>query len=147
MKLTCAAAVFLAIVQASVAGRSVSSGVDGLQGPPRAGQPISASTTAIMVDAVVRDRNQRLVTDLSAADFELFEDGERQTIDSFTRVSHGGGIGVGVAWKTPDRTVAVTPTAKPEPPAGTPLDDGGTVALVYDPVSYTHLTLPTILRV
>src|SRR5262252_3857775 len=108
MKLLCAGAVFVAIAQA---------------GPQPQRQTITSTTTAILVDAVVRDKNDRLVTDLSSGDFEVFEDGVAQTIDSFTRVSHGGGIGVGVAWKTPDRTLAVTPTARPEPAASAPLED------------------------
>src|SRR5215471_4206498 len=115
MKLLCAGAVFVAIAQAA----------------PQPHQTITSTTTAILVDAVVRDKNDRLVTDLSSGDFEVFEDGVAQTIDSFTRVSHGGGIGVGVAWKTPDRTLAITPTAKAEPAAGAALEDAATVALVY----------------
>src|SRR5262249_25866377 len=125
MKLTCAAAVFLAIAQA---------------GSPQR-QAITSTTTAILVDAVVRDKNGALITDLSASDFELAEDGVPQTIDSFTRVSHGGGIGVGVAWKAPDRTLAVTPTARPEPAASAPLEDAATVALVYDHLSSDTLSL------
>src|SRR3954454_15905826 len=38
-------------------------------------QAITSTTTAILVDAVVRDRNGHPLTDLSANDFELFEDG------------------------------------------------------------------------
>ena len=126
MKLVCAAVVFATIAQSQPARR----------------QAISSTATAILVDAVVRDRNERLVTDLSAADFEVFEDGVRQTIDSFTRVSHGGGIGVGVAWKTPDRTLAVRPTERTEQPsASAPLEDAATVALVYDHLSSESLSL------
>jgi VWFA-related protein len=126
MKLVCAAAVFVAIAQATT--------------PPQR-QAITSTTTAILVDAVVRDKNGNLVTDLSSSDFELTEDGVPQTIDSFTRVSHGGGIGVGIAWKTPDRTLAVTPTARPEPPSSAPLEDTATVALVYDHLSSETLSL------
>jgi VWFA-related protein len=104
-------------------------------------QAITSTATAILVDAVVRDKNGNLVTNLSASDFELSEDGVPQTIDSFTRVTHGGGIGVGVAWKRPDRTLAVTPTARPEPPAGSPLEDAATIALVYDHLSSDSLSL------
>src|SRR5688572_11417816 len=100
------------------------------------GQAITSTATAILVDAVVRDKNGKLLTDLAAADFEVFEDGSRQTIDSFTRVSHGGGIGVGVAWRVPDRTVAINPTARHEAPAAAiPNQDAATVALVYDHLS------------
>src|SRR5262245_501343 len=118
MKLVPAAAVFLAIAQA---------------GPQR--QTITSTATAILVDAVVRDSGGNLITTRSPACFELAEDGAAQTIDSFTRVSHGGGIGVGVAWKTPDRTIAVTPTAKPAAPEGAPIEDAATVALVFDHLS------------
>ena len=105
-------------------------------------QAITSTATAILVDAVVRDRNGKLLTDLSASDFEVFEDGSRQTIDSFTRVSHGGGIGVGVAWRVPDRTVAINPTARHETPAAAvPNEDAATVALVYDHLSSEALHL------
>src|SRR5687767_5175388 len=54
-------------------------------------QAITSTATAILVDAVVRDKHGKLLTDLSASDFEVFEDGAAQAIDSFTRVSHGAG--------------------------------------------------------
>jgi VWFA-related protein len=126
MKLAPAAAVFLALAQAA---------------PPAQRQAITSNATAILVDAVVRDKNGNLITDLAALDFELAEDGVAQTIDSFTRVSHGGGIGVGVAWKKPDRTVAVMPTARSETSDAAPLEDAATVALVYDHLSAESLSL------
>jgi VWFA-related protein len=99
-------------------------------------QAITSNATAVLVDAVVRDRNGKLLTDLSASDFELFEDGVAQTIESFTRVSHGGGIGVGVAWRAPGHTVAVNPTARHDAPgAANPAEAAATVALVYDHLS------------
>ena len=61
----------------------------------RAPQSYTSTTTAILVDVVVRDKAGRPVTDLTAADFDVAEDGVRQRIESFTRVSRGGGIGVG----------------------------------------------------
>jgi VWFA-related protein len=138
MKRACAAAVVAAV--------SMTSGVRAQQAPapsaPR--QAITATTTAILVDAVVRDRNGHLITDLSADDFELFEDGVPQAVDSFTRVTHGGGIGLGVAWRSPEqRSVTVTPTEKPAPgaSAGAPLEDAATVALVFDHLSADSLAL------
>jgi VWFA-related protein len=98
-------------------------------------QTITSTATAILVDAVVRDKNGKLVTDLSARDFEVFEDGVPQTIDSFTRVSHGAGIGVGVAWRVPERTVALNPTPPSEAPAAVPNEHPATVALVFDHLS------------
>src|SRR6516165_7001842 len=110
---------------------------------PQQRRTITSTSTAILVDAVVRDKAGRLVTDLNANDFEVYEDGVPQTVDSFTRVSHGGGIGIGVAWRAPDRTIAVTPTARPEPPpsAAAPLEDAATVALVFDHLSSESLSL------
>ena len=103
---------------------------------------ITSTATAILVDAVVRDKAGRLVTDLAADDFQVSEDGVPQKIDSFTRVTHGGGIGIGVAWRAPDRTVAINPNAAPDAsPAGAPLEDKATVALVFDHLSSESLTL------
>lgn len=47
-------------------------------------QPYQAGTSAVIVDVVVRD-DDRPVTDLTVDDFEVFEDGVRQTIASFER--------------------------------------------------------------
>jgi VWFA-related protein len=128
MKNACAAAVFLAWT-CGLAAQS-----------PR--QTITSTSTAILVDAVVRDRAGQLVTDLKADDFQVSEDGVPQTIDSFTRVSHGGGIGVNVAWRGPDRSVTVTPAAAvPAAAAAAPLEDAATLALVYDHLSSESLAL------
>ena len=53
-------------------------------------QSYTSATTAILVDVVVRDRKGKPLTDLTAADFQVFEDGLVQKVDSFTRVSRGG---------------------------------------------------------
>lgn len=63
-----------------------------IQEPPaRAQDPIRSGVELVTVDAVVRDRNGRFVADLKKDDFELHEDGVRQTIASFL-LSHGGRI-------------------------------------------------------
>src|SRR5918912_3751698 len=68
-------------------------------------QKFTAAGTAILVDVVVREhRGGRPVTDLTSDDFAVFEDGVPQKIDSFSRVTRGGGIGVGIRWKTPGTT-------------------------------------------
>jgi len=110
--------------------------------PSRDGQSYSSSATAILVDVVVRDRQGRPLMDLSAADFALAEDGLPQTIDSFTRVSRGDGIGVGVAWKSPRTTVA---TGSAQPPSAAPVasrpEDQATTAIVFDHLSSESLGL------
>jgi VWFA-related protein len=109
---------------------------------PRADQSYSTATTAILVDVVVRDRNGRPVLDLTAADFEVAEDGIRQRVDTFSRVSRGGGIGVGVAWKAAGATTAVTPTDKSDGTAApTPEEGDATTALVFDHLSSESLRL------
>jgi VWFA-related protein len=115
----------------------------GGQAPPvRSPQSFSSSTTAILVDVVVRDRSGRPVTDLNAADFDVAEDGLSQKVDTFTRVSHGGGIGLGVAWRSPGKILAVTPgAAAGTAPAGAPPPEEATTALVFDHLSAETLRL------
>ena len=110
---------------------------------PRSSQSFTSTTTAILVDVVVRDKNGRLVVDLSARDFEITEDGVGQQVDSFTRVTRGGGIGVNVAWRSPDRTIAVSPGAPPTATAATadPADEDTTTAIVFGHLSSESLGL------
>lgn len=93
----------------------------------------TTGVTAIVIDAVVRDKNGDPVTDLTAADFELFEDGVRQDIGSFTPVREA---------PAPDRApaapagVAATPAptsraASTSAPAASP----EIMALVFDRLS------------
>ena len=48
---------------------------------------VKISTTLIQLDATVTDKNGKIVTDLTAEDFEIFENGEKQTITNFSFVS------------------------------------------------------------
>jgi VWFA-related protein len=85
------------------------------------------------VDVVVRDHKGKPVTDLTAADFEVFEDRVAQKIDTFTRVTRGGGIGVDVKWKHPGATVAIFPAGSVPPPSqARDAADQATTALVFD---------------
>jgi VWFA-related protein len=111
------------------------------EGAPHDKQSFTAATTAILVDVVVRDRKGRPVTDLSAADFEVAEDGLPQKVDTFARVSRGGGIGVGVAWKSPTTTIAVTGSNAPNLPEADPAPADATTALVFDHLSSEALRL------
>jgi VWFA-related protein len=92
-------------------------------------------TTAILVDVVVRDRQGRPVTDLTAQDFEISEDGQRQQVGSFTRVARGAGIGVNIAIREPSPTTVISP---PSAAAETPVEIDRTpsvTALVFDALS------------
>ncbi len=116
-------------------------GLSGQSDRPRASQSFTATTTAILVDVVVRDRNGRLVIDLSAGDFEVAEDGIAQQVDSFTRVTRGGGIGVNVAWRSPDQTTTVSTVTSTAATATEPADEESTIALVFDHLSSESLGL------
>ncbi len=106
-------------------------------GPQRDRQVYRSATTAILVDVVVRDKQGRLVTDLSAADFDVAEDGVPQKIDTFARVSHGSDIGVSVAWRSPRKTVAVSQTTTQPEAASAGIMDDATTALVFDHIRPT----------
>ena len=88
------------------------------------------STTAILVDVVVRDRKGVAVTGLGADDFEVFEDGARQKLISCDAV------GAAPAMAAPPLSqVAVEPPAASMPPGAVPAmpANGQTVvALVFD---------------
>lgn len=128
---TGAALILLASAIADLSGQSGGSA-------PR--QTISSGVSAILVDVVVRDRRNQPITDLSADDFEVLEDGVRQKVETFTRVTRGSGIGIGVAWKTPDRTVIVNPSAsEPAAPAAADPGEALTTAVVFD-----HLSAETL---
>jgi len=103
-------------------------------------QPYASATTAVLVDVVVRDRRGRPVTDLAAEDFAIAEDGVAQKVDSFTRVTRGGGIGVGVAWKRPTTATVTPPSAGRDPDVAAP-DEESTLALVFDHLSAESLRL------
>ena len=89
------------------------------QAPIKDSASFSAMTTAVLVDVVVRTRDGKPVTDLSARDFELREDDIVQEIGSFTRVSRGAGIGVNVGVRDPNPPTVVTPPSGPAPDGST----------------------------
>jgi VWFA-related protein len=57
------------------------------QTPARASEIDTTAVTAIVVDVIVRDKNGNPVSDLTAQDFELSEDGVRQQLGSFTPIA------------------------------------------------------------
>jgi VWFA-related protein len=107
-------------------------------------QSFSARATAILVDVVVRDRNGRPILDLVDADFAVAEDGVAQRIDSFSRVTQGRGIGVNVAWRSPERTTVVSSPASGGASSETPPSDpaeASTTAIVFGHLSSESLRL------
>ena len=129
--------VVVAWAGARLAGRQTS------PAPATDHQSYTSATTAILVDVVVRDHKGQLVTDLTADDFSLTEDGASQKIETFSRVTRGGGIGLNVRWKGAGKTSIVTAKGG-EPDAtgsGSGPAEGGATALVYDHLSEDALHL------
>src|SRR6266496_5981545 len=76
------------------------------QGPQEV-PTFGVGTAAVTLDIVVRDKKGRAVRDLKASDFEVFEDGVKQTIDSFR-----------VFGRPLEETAPVAPRPAPAPAPG-----------------------------
>jgi VWFA-related protein len=129
------------LVVAITAAASVSIRVSGQQGQGDGGtQPYLSRATAILVDVVVRDKQGQPVLDLKPEEFEIAEDGLPQEIGSFTLVSRGTGIGIGLRVNEDQPTTVLNPTgatreaeeARQVPPV---------VAIVFDALSPEALRL------
>jgi VWFA-related protein len=121
-----------------------------LEGPVNGqGQPVqqpqsqsySAGATAVLVDVVVRTKQGQPLQGLTANDFEVFEDGVRQKIGSFSVVERAGGIGIRVG-----RRVSAPPpagNATPSSPESSPsaASDRPAVAIVFDALKPDALEL------
>lgn len=85
--------------------RALSVGLVGLLGIGASGQQTEprfmASTTAVIVDVVIRDKQKHPVAGLTADDFTVFEDGKRQQITSFAAVGTGPSAPLGQQRKAP----------------------------------------------
>jgi VWFA-related protein len=79
--------------------------------PARADRAIQSQATAILVDVVVRDKRGQPVTDLTADDFEIYEDGVPQEVGSLTlfRPNAAGGT----------QPAATSPASAPAEPGAT----------------------------
>lgn len=66
---------------------------------------IRTTTNVVQVDAVVTDKHGKAVTDLSAADFEIIEEGKKMTAEYFSFVPLGGDART----TSSDSTTTITP--------------------------------------
>jgi VWFA-related protein len=135
-------------MQARVAFLSAALAVESLfvaaqsQVPPQPqSQSYSAGATAVLVDVVVRTKQGRPLQGLTADDFEVFEDGVRQKIGSFSVVERAGGIGIRVgrrvsASSAGESAPATAPAAPPAAPSDRPA-----VAIVFDALKPDALEL------
>lgn len=114
-------------------------------GPQERDEIIRVSTKEVGLDVVVRDKRGHVVKDLKASDFEVFEDGQRQQVQSFRLVARGAAqppgaadartaaAGAPAAATTPDARAADAARRAPESPRG--IERVGAVALVFDRLS------------
>src|SRR5438093_7025661 len=76
-------------------------------------------TSAVTLDVVVRDKKGNAVRDLGQADFEVFEDGVKQRVDSFQVFGRGTESPVASAPTAPAASAPVVAAAPPPSAAGT----------------------------
>jgi VWFA-related protein len=97
--------------------------------PPEDPETIKISTSLIQVDVTVTDKDGNIVTDLKPEDFEIYENGQKQSITNFSLISSGQAP-VGVAAAPP---LSREKTAVPIPPVRLrPEQVRRTYALVVD---------------
>ena len=117
-----------AAVLATILALAIVTGDAQQPAPQRAADVLKEGVTAVLVDVVVRDKRGQPVRDLTAADFDVLEDGVAQTIGSFTSVMEGTGSG-GPATPAPAAPAApaVAQVQRTYQNAGP-----GVIALVFD---------------
>lgn len=81
-----ACAVFAGLLGTTLIGSAQDRRPAGRQSP----DSVVVSTDEVLCDVVVRDKRGRLVGNLTAADFEVYEDGVRQDLNSFRLVTPSG---------------------------------------------------------
>ena len=81
-------------------GQGAAQGQDPQQRPP----VFRAGVNAVRVDVIVTDKDGNSVSDLTAADFEVQEDGKPQQIDLFKLVNSDGNVGPGAEPPRPIRS-------------------------------------------
>ena len=96
--------------------------------PPRADRAVQSHATAVLVDVVVRDKRGQPVVDLTAADFEIYEDGVPQEIGSLTLYTPAGGAARPAA-------ATATPPAESAPKPAPEAPPQPVVALVFERLS------------
>ena len=103
------------------------------QEPVQDDEVVRISSNEVQLDIVVKDKKGRPVKDLKNTDFEIYEDGKLQRIESFRFVLREAGAAPGPEAKA-DR--GETPGAAPAPGAPGPRPTTpGIVALVFDRLS------------
>src|SRR5438132_1613281 len=110
--------------------------IAGAQTQPQSQQPdmmIRINVNLVQVDAVVTDSQDRPVPNLKASDFEILQDGKRQTITNFSYVTTRPAEASAVPAPAKGQSPKNEPKSLAPPPAKIKLSDvRRTVALVVD---------------
>lgn len=98
---------------------------------------VAVGTVEVLLDVVVKDKRGRAVTDLAAADFEVFEDGVKQPIESFRLIARNSPGESSRLVKAPPSPNDNAPSPSGARPGLTVNPDTGVsvVALVFDRLS------------
>jgi len=102
-----------------------------------AGQPVpvfTSESSVVLLDVIVRDKKGRLVKDLTPADFEVWEDGQKQTVATFRIVDNSVALGED-APATGTSAAAASPAAPAPPPEGPSAATPSVIAFLYDRLS------------
>lgn len=83
---------------------------------------IRVSSKLVLVDALVLDKDGRQVTDLTADDFEIFQDGKRQEITNFSYINGRNEVSAAASGKN----------SLPVPPVSVRSDQGRIITFVID---------------
>src|ERR1044071_9814752 len=105
----------LSFVAACVAAAAVAALTQAQTAPAqRDEQKVVVNAGEGLFDVVVRDKRGRVVKDLGASDFEVYEDGVAQQLNSFRLVTRGGGA---VSTPAPSAPAQGAPKGEPAPAA------------------------------
>ncbi|HEY9503552.1 MAG TPA: VWA domain-containing protein, partial [Pyrinomonadaceae bacterium] len=123
------------VILACVAGSSIITRAQQQRSVEQTPDKVVISKNEVPFDVVVRDKKGRPVKDLTAAEFEVYEDGVKQEITSFRFVSSGSTSTPATPATKDAADSAKEPSAPPAPPNSTTDSSEpsvSAVALVFD---------------
>jgi VWFA-related protein len=101
-------------------------------------QSVKIGTSEVQLDLVVKDKKGRMLRDLKAGDFEVFEDGVKQSVESFRLVTRGVAaepMTKAEETKAENKTGATTPRVEPTKVTRDADTGVSAVAIVFDRLS------------
>jgi VWFA-related protein len=102
---------------------------------------IRIGTSEVSLDVIVRDKKGHPVRDLSRSDFEVYEDGARQNIESFRLVLREPGTSPGGSLSASAKSRERAPEGTGAAPTANSSGSSGLIALVFDRLSPEARTL------